>query len=134
MLGSNDRLAIIALYRAYNAAIDAHDAARWARLFTEGGRFVHPSRVYEGEQELAGFVTERAARLAETSGETQRHWNDGIEITGDAETAAGSCELLVAARARDGGATRVIATGRYDDRLAKQAGVWRFAERQLTVG
>ena len=134
MLSSDDKLAIIALYQSYNATIDAHDASGWALLFTSDGRFVHPSGVYVGEHELAAFVTERAGRLSEASGETQRHWNDGLKFTGDAEAVAGSCDLLVAVRVHDGGATKVIATGRYDDKLAKRAGIWRFAERRLTVG
>lgn len=133
MFSNDDRLEIIALYRAYNDAIDAHDAAGWSRLFSEGGRFVHPARLYEGEQELAGFVIERAKRLAETIGETQRHWNDRIDISGDGATATGSCDLLVVTRPDDGGMIKVVATGRYEDRLAKQAGAWCFIERRLTV-
>ena len=128
-----DRCALIALYSAYNRAIDAGDAAAWAQTFTDDGAFEHPSRHFVGRVALEQFITQRAAKLGSHPCSHQRHWNDGIELHVNGARALGNCRLLLSGMHRDTGRTEVVTTGRYSDELVKDDLGWRFCRRHLQV-
>ena len=130
---SEDHVAILTLYARYNRAIDDGDAEGWSATFVEDGVFCHPARTWAGAAERRQFVIERNAKIAAGPVGNQRHWNDAIDLTITADAAAGGCDLLVAGVASDDGRAVVLARGRYQDRLARTADGWRFAERRLIL-
>ncbi|MBB1632495.1 MULTISPECIES: nuclear transport factor 2 family protein [Cupriavidus] len=133
MLAPCDKLEIIALYAAYNRAIDGGDAAAWARTFVENGVFEHPMRGYRGTTQLEGFVLERTEKLATHPVAHQRHWNDALRLDGDGGIATGTCDLIVAGVKRDTAAPLVLASGSYRDELVKVGTEWRFSKRTLQL-
>ena len=133
MLEPQDHLAILALYAAYNWSADAGDAAGWARTFTDAGVFRHPARLYSGPAELRSFIDDRNEKAAAAPLDRQRHWNDGIELTGSGDEVSGGCRLLLSGVEKVGGKTVVVAQGRYIDRIVREDGAWRFAERALAA-
>lgn len=133
MSKSEDHLAILALYANYNKAIDAGDADAWLAAFMKNGVFHHPTRSWTGQDDLRQFVEERTAKFSTNKVVDQRHWNDAIALDIADGKATGTCDLLVVGVTREDGSPKVVARGRYEDRLERGEAGWRFAERRLIV-
>lgn len=128
-----DEVAILGLYENYNRFIDRGEAESWASTWSQNGVFEHPSRTYEGHDELAAFVRHRAAALRELSVTDHQHWNSGIQLTTCGSHVSGVCRLLVSAHDRESGAMLVATTGSYSDVVVRVGSEWKFARRSLTV-
>lgn len=128
-----DRCALVALYAAYNHAIDTGDAPNWAQTFADDGIFEHPSANFVGHSELERFIRERNAKLAAHPCSDQRHWNDPIDLNIQSTRASGTCRLLVSGMRRDTNRPEVLATGYYIDELVKGEKGWRFRRRRLKL-
>ena len=75
----------------------------------------------------------RAERNANHPVDRQRHWNDAIAVDGNANSATGSCDLLVAGFERDTGKPSALALGVYVDELVKIGATWLFRRRTLRL-
>jgi hypothetical protein len=116
------------LYR-YALGADRRDAAMLATCFTPESRIVGPG--YELTGDLAGIiVAELTKRFAWTQHNVCNPLYDiqGDEATGVVNTIASHVE-----RAADGSATKHDWYIRYDDRLVRRGGEWRFLERRMDV-
>jgi uncharacterized protein (TIGR02246 family) len=118
-LTPQDYLEIQQLYARYNWAIDAGDIEAYVALYTPDGTF----NTFNGAAGLRTFMKDRPAG-------TRRHWNTNLIITPSPEGANGKVYLMLL----DVGVKppAASAAARYEDRLVKTAGGWRFKKRQTT--
>lgn len=118
------------LYR-YALGADRRDAAMLATCFTPESRIVGPG--YELTGDLASIiVAELTRRFAWTQHNT---FNPLYDVDEDGDTATGvvNCIASHVERGADGSATKHDWYIRYDDRLVRRAGEWRFLERKMDV-
>lgn len=123
-LDAADKVEILELAARYNHAIDFGDGEAWAGTFTEDGVFNGGPQPVTGHVALAQFVAGFGSQMAGA-----RHWTNNHVVDGDGDEATHSCYLNLI-QTKDGGSS--VITGRYDDRLRKVDGQWRFAERNVT--
>jgi hypothetical protein len=118
-LTAQDYAEIQQLYGRYNWAIDAGDVEGYVALYTPDGSF----NTFNGAEGLRTFMKGR-------QGGTRRHWNSNLVITPSPEGASGKVYLLLV----DVGAKppAISTAARYEDRLVKTAGGWRFKKRQTS--
>jgi ketosteroid isomerase-like protein len=132
-----DREAIRALCSAYAFAVDRRDFDRLGELFLDDARLA----IYAGEpapEALRFEALGREAILRALRGTlryavtTHQLGGQTIELAGDrarAETRCLASHLFL----RDGSRQCLDMSIRYRDRLAREGGAWRFAERALAV-
>jgi ketosteroid isomerase-like protein len=118
-----DRLDILDLVARYNHAIDSGDAAAWAATFTPDGVFETARGATTGTAALTEFAATFHSRMANA-----RHWNTNHVVEGDGDQATHRCYLQLL---RTGEQAGIISTGRYEDRLRRVDGAWRFAQRTV---
>lgn len=123
-LETADTLEILQLAARYNHAIDYSDPEAWAGTFTEDGVFNGGPSPVTGHEALAQFAGGFGTNMAGA-----RHWTNNHVVDGDGDEATHSCYLNLI-QTKDGGSS--IVTGRYDDKLRKVDGQWRFTERNVT--
>lgn len=133
MTQEQDELQILALLREYNRAIDAGDDAAWAATFIANGIFHHPARDWNGTEQLREFCATRTAGFKEAPLTDMRHWNDAIDILISGDEAKVTCDLAVIGKKRETGKATLAAWGKYDDRLVRCDGNWRFTSRALVL-
>jgi hypothetical protein len=121
-LSHEDIVEMQQLYAVYSHAIDAGDGPGLAACFTRDGTMDTTVRgVFTGRSEVAKIVS---------SPETvARHVPVNIVLTSDGADAVGRAYLVVYS-GRDGHPS-VLATGKYEDRLTREDGAWRFALRRF---
>ena len=110
---------------------DAGDADALAALFTLDGSFARPSepeRPARGREAIAAHFRDRPKRLT-------RHLVSNIVVDIEGPTAAKAQSYLVLYTAPIGSTTPAIADpiqliGGFNDRLVREEGEWRFAERR----
>lgn len=117
-------------------AIDSHDGAAWAALYTDDGVFAYaPAPGTDNLFELVGreaLVAWHVHHRSTTPVGKQNHLtlNPVVTVTGDTAT---SRSYFVSLREVDG-AVVPASTGRYEDRLRRDAdGRWRLSCR-LAIG
>jgi 3-phenylpropionate/cinnamic acid dioxygenase small subunit len=112
----------------YADAIDADRFEEAAALFDHGAVLVQGQRI-EGRQAIAA-MWRRWVRLYPDGTPRTRHLvtNPLIELSDDGLTARCRSQWTVL-QATDTLPLQVVATGRYDDRLAWRDGRWHFTER-----
>jgi hypothetical protein len=118
-----DRLDILELAARYNQAIDSGDGPAWAATFTPDGVFETARGSTVGTAALAQFAESFAARMPGT-----RHWNNNHIIEGDGDEATHRCYLQLL---RTGEQAGIVSTARYEDRLRRVDGAWRFVHRTV---
>jgi hypothetical protein len=118
-LTAQDYVDIQQLYARYNWAIDAGDVEGYVALYTPDGSF----NAFNGADGLRTFMKGRPAG-------TRRHWNSNLVITPSPEGASGKVYLLLVDVAAKPPA--ITTAARYEDRLVKTAGGWRFKKRQTS--
>ena len=119
-LTAQDYVDIQQLYARYNWAIDAGDVEGYVALYTPDGQF----NTFTGADGLRTFM-----KQAKTG--TRRHWNTNLVITPSPEGANGKVYLLLVDVGAKPPATSLAA--RYEDRLVKTSGGWRFKKRQTSA-
>jgi actinorhodin biosynthesis protein ActVIA len=119
-LSAQDYFEIQQLYARYNIAIDSGDAEGWAATFTPDGVF----NTSVGHDALVNFVKTWREKL---NGATRKHWNNNLQITGNANEASGYVYLMLV----DIGTkpASILATATYTDSLIKTKDGWRFTKR-----
>ena len=124
-LSTEDRLQITELMARYCWAIDQRNWDGFLDLFTDDCRldFGNVMGVFEGRTGIERFTTTMSGLDL-----LMRHYTTNLIVEGDgAEARARSYVLALT------GPTRNVATGRYEDRLAKQAGCWSIRERRAVI-
>jgi uncharacterized protein (TIGR02246 family) len=115
-----DRFGINDLFVRYTCALDAGDAGTVIDCFTEDGTLVSPA---VGEHTGRAAITAFAQRF----GSQLRHVISNLMMTVNGDRAHATCYLTVFLT-RDG-KSQMLAPGRYDCELRRQAGQWRFQRR-----
>jgi hypothetical protein len=124
-LSTEDRLEIAELVARYCWAIDQRSWDGFFDLFTDDCRldFGDVMGVFEGRAGLERFTTVMSGLDL-----LMRHYTTNLIVEGDgAEARARSYVLALT------GPARTLATGRYEDRLAKRNGRWRIRERRAVI-
>lgn len=109
--------AIRRLLAEYCQLCDDEHFAAWAQLFTADGTFTAFGRTHRGHAALEKFI-------ASTPVGKHLCFNAIIDI--DADSARCACDFLFIRRDRS-----IQSAGRYIDRLVREGGSWRFAERSV---
>jgi 3-phenylpropionate/cinnamic acid dioxygenase small subunit len=125
-----DRNAINDLFVRYMWALDAGDVEGVIGCFARDGSLESPSvGRYSGQAGLREFAT-RFAGFKER-GTALRHFitNMIIDVTGD----TGRAQCYLAVFLVKGGASRLLAPGRYDCTLVREDGQWRFQNRLVVM-
>jgi hypothetical protein len=136
-LSAADIVEIYQLYARYSHAIDSGDGIAYAACFTPDGTMDTTVRgVFTGPAELATVVSPPAkvvrhvpVNIVLTPGTSEIPESPETPADAAADVAAGQAYLVVYS-GRDGKPT-VLSTGRYEDRLARHDGAWRFAFRRF---
>ncbi|MCS6924338.1 MAG: nuclear transport factor 2 family protein [Candidatus Binatia bacterium] len=123
-----EKFAIQELIARYNHAIDFGNYEAWVECFTEDGVFEGSAGRFAGRAELQKFTEQ--FNTMRTNLPNVRHcvMNTVTEVEGD--TAVSSSYLQLVTTGKEG--TKIVFTGRYDDKLVKVDGKWRFKERKVT--
>lgn len=125
-----DRLAISDLFARYMWAIDTGDVEGLVACFTEDGALESPAvGRYAGRDGVRAF----ASRFAQfhARGTQLRHIISNLLIETDGDRASAKCYLL-AFLTKDG-QSRLLGPGRYECRLRKETGAWRFENRLVVM-
>jgi ketosteroid isomerase-like protein len=121
-----DRIAIRELTARYNAAFDDVQPDAFADAFTEDGVFeIVDSAVFRGRAQIA------AAVAAIGFGVVHATTDAVLSVSGD--EAVQECTLLVVQRSRERAPQRLLASGRYRDRVVRTAEGWKFAHRVASL-
>ncbi len=125
-LSADDRLALQDLYAEYNYAIDEGRAADFAACFTADGYLdVGLGGPTQGTEALAAFAAGTNQAVPGL-----RHSVTNLRFTVDGDDVVGQAYLLAYRQGAAG--FEVLMSGRYDDRLRRVDGAWRFARRVAT--
>ena len=125
ILTTDDRLAIQELYAKYNFAIDDGKPEEFADCFTADGVLdVGYGDPTTGTEALTAFC---AATNQMMPG--MRHQVTNLVLHGHGDDATGRAYLYTYRATAEG--HQVILTGRYEDTLRRDEGIWRFAARTM---
>ncbi len=131
-ISAQDYTEILNLYAYYNHCSDDGDAPAYAGCFTAHGELFIPAidlRV-KGRAALLGFKQQDASRRG---GRIRRHWNSGLNLTRiSADELRGRC-YLHGYNGEPGELPQIADVGQYEDRLQKEDGEWRFAQRIIRM-
>jgi hypothetical protein len=131
-LAAGDYFEILNLYAYYNLCSDAGDADGYASCFAENGalRIDGIGLRIDGRANLHAFKVSDASRRG---GRLRRHWNSGIHLQKQADgSVRGRC-YLHGYNGAPGKIPEIADVGSYVDRIVKEGGEWKFAERAITM-
>ncbi len=123
----DDHMEIQDLVARYNQAVDSGNGSAFAETFTEDGALEAAGSVLQGRDALKGF-----AEAVPSSVNQPRHVATNVIIEGDGDQARLRAYLQMYALMGEPARQEVAASGKYDDRLAKVNGAWRFVRRTYT--
>ena len=112
------------LIARYCLLFDAHEAKEWAALFTDDGVIEIGASRAEGTEALVQFA---AAVPAES---VMRHITTNVVIDVEGDEARSQSYLTVLLPAAQ---SPISLIARYEDRLRRVDGQWRFAERFVHI-
>jgi hypothetical protein len=111
---------------------DSRDATGYAALFAENGRFVGANNAsHAGRAAIKQFIVELYATQPANRRTKHLCGNSLIDVHGD--TAEAETDFVAYERLGDA-PWQVHTVGRYFDRLVREEGEWRFAERRVVTG
>lgn len=127
---SEDRAAIHHLLVDYGRTLDARDFDGFAALFAHDGVYVaggsgKPLSGAEAGEAMRRTFAENALGFAEPN--YHLFFNETVAFTGPDSATANSQSLYMVPG--EGGAPRAAMMARYDDRLVREGGSWKFARR-----
>jgi uncharacterized protein (TIGR02246 family) len=129
MAGSfEDKFAIQELISRYNHAIDFGNYEAWVDCFTEDGIFEGGAGRFVGRAELQKFTEQFKTMRANMPSVRHCVMNTVTDVEGDSAVSSSYLQLLTTGKE----GVKLMFTGRYDDKLAKVSGKWRFKERKVT--
>lgn len=131
-LSAEDYCEIHNLYAYYNLCSDAGDADGYASCFAQSGilRIDAIGIRHEGRDKLRAFKVADAARRGTRY---RRHWNGSLHLKRQTDgSVIGRC-YLHGYNGEPGKPPDLADVGSYVDRIVKEDGAWRFAERSITM-
>jgi hypothetical protein len=122
------------LFGAYGAANDLRDTALIGDCFTEDGAFTLRIAGADtiGPLEPRDAVLEFFGAAFAAQSDQRRHVVTNVRLL-EAGGEAGRAEAYLTLIVTDGGRTELKSAGRYDVRLAREDGGWRFREMVLQL-
>jgi len=124
----DDRMAIEQLLMEYGRALDNRDFAAFAALFTEDGEWMGAQGSYHGPKEIQESMEKMfTAAAADIPKGKNFHLltNVIIELQGDRATASSKFIFYK----MNGAKPEAAVAGRYEDRLVRVGGAWKFQQR-----
>jgi uncharacterized protein (TIGR02246 family) len=121
-LETGDVVAIQQLYAGFCNTLDDGEADAFAECFTADASFGGVGTPVQGRDALRKFAVEMV-------GKNIRHVATGVYVEGDGDEAVGRAYLVAYRGTRP---AKLLATGRYRDRIRRVDGSWRFVERVFT--
>ena len=121
-LETGDIVAIQQLYAGFCNTLDDGEADAFAECFTAEASFGGVGTPVRGHDALRKFAVDMV-------GKNVRHVATGIYVEGDGDEAVGRAYLVAYRGTRP---AKLLATGRYRDRMRRVDGSWRFTERVFT--
>jgi uncharacterized protein (TIGR02246 family) len=121
-LETGDVVAIHQLYAGFCNTLDDGEADAFAECFTADASFGGVGTPVRGRDALRKFAVEMV-------GKNIRHVATGVYVEGDGDEAVGRAYLVAYRGTRP---AKLLATGRYRDRIRRVDGSWRFVERVFT--
>jgi uncharacterized protein (TIGR02246 family) len=121
-LNTDDVTAIQQLYARFCHTLDDGEADAFADCFTPDATFGGVGHALQGHEAFRKFAVDLV-------GKNIRHVATGIYVEGDGDEAVGRAYLVAYRGTRP---AKLLATGRYRDRVRRVGGTWRFAERVFT--
>jgi uncharacterized protein (TIGR02246 family) len=121
-LTTDDVTAIQQLYARFCNTLDDGEADAFVECFAPDGSLGGVGTPVRGHGALRKFAEDLVGR-------NMRHVATGIYVEGDGDEAVGRAYLVAYRGTRP---AKLLATGRYRDRICKVDGDWRFAERVFT--
>jgi uncharacterized protein (TIGR02246 family) len=121
-LETGDVVAIQQLYAGFCNTLDDGEADAFAECFTTDASFGGVGTPVQGHDALRKFAVDMV-------GKNVRHVATGVYVEGDGDEAMGRAYLVAYRGSRP---AKLLATGRYRDRIRRVDGSWRFAERVFT--
>ena len=121
-LSTDDVTAIQQLYARFCNTLDDGEADAFADCFTADATFGGVGTPLRGHDAFREFARNLVGR-------NLRHVATGVYVEGDGDEAVGRAYLVSYRGSRP---AKVLATGRYRDRISRVDGEWRFAERCFT--
>ncbi|MBV8778335.1 MAG: nuclear transport factor 2 family protein [Alphaproteobacteria bacterium] len=122
-----DRVAIHDLFTRYCCALDAGEVETVVDCFTDDAVLKSPVVDIKGRDDIRAFAARFAAQRA--AGVQFRHMVTNIAVTVSADRATAAAYLLVLIS--QAGSHRTLPPGRYECRLVKRDGRWRFSRRTV---
>jgi len=124
----DDRMAIEQLLMEYGRAVDNRDFAAFAALFTDDGEWKGAQGSYRGPKQIQESMEKIfTAAAADIPKGKNFHLltNVIIDLHGDHATASSKFIFYK----MDGAKPQAEVAGRYEDKLARVAGAWKFQQR-----
>ena len=121
-LSTDDVTAIQQLYARFCNVLDDGEADAFADCFTPDATFGGVGTPLQGHDAFRTFAQSLVGR-------NLRHVATGVYVEGDGDEAVGRAYLVSYRGSRP---AKLLATGRYRDRIRRVDGQWRFAERCFT--
>ena len=127
MAGSfEDRFEIQELVSRYNHAIDFANYDAWVDCFTEDGIFEGASGKFVGRPELLKFTELFKEMRLKMPNIRHCVLNTVTDVEGDNAISCSYLQLLTTGKE----GTTLLFSGRYNDKVCKVDGQWRFKERK----
>jgi uncharacterized protein (TIGR02246 family) len=124
-LGTSDVVEITQVYANYSLAVDEGDADAFVACFAPDGVLAADVEPIVGHTALHEFCKEVPLRVPGV-----RHMPVNIAVTGDGDTAAGRCYVMLVI---GGPEPKIMGTGQYRDTLRRLDGEWRFTRRDYAA-
>ena len=107
---------------------DGRDADGYADLFASDGCFIGANRQHRGRAAVKAFIAEHYRTQPADRRTKHMCANSLVDVTGD--TGAATTDFVAYERLGDG-PWQVHTVGQYQDRLIREADMWRFVERRV---
>jgi uncharacterized protein (TIGR02246 family) len=124
----DDRMAIEQLLMQYGRAVDNRDFAAFAALFTDDGEWRGAQGSYRGPKQIRESMEKIfAAAVADIPKGSNFHLLTNVIIDLQADHATASSKFIF--YKMNGAKPEAVVAGRYEDRLVRVAGTWKFKQR-----
>jgi len=129
-----DTEAIRVLLDRYVDANEARDYVAYSRLFAREGELVLRNTRLKGPAAIRDYLEKNFGGPANASkgpqkGSSHVLTNFRIDVTGDSATSI--CRWMLVVPGTEGGKPQIGSKGRYEDKLVREDGQWKFRERAI---
>jgi 3-phenylpropionate/cinnamic acid dioxygenase small subunit len=117
----------------YALSLDTGDVASMAAMFRDADVHFGPDRIVRNDA-AAVLEAYRVTRIYPDTGTPKTHHvTSNVMVLPDGDGRASSRSYFTVFQATEALPLQPVIAGRYQDRFAKEGGVWRFAERRIEM-